>query len=58
MTALDEILDDVLHGCAVAADVELAAECGGVPDEEITRRRAFHDYEEALPAKPSRSPRR
>ncbi len=58
MTDLDEILDDVFHGCAVAAYVELAAECGGVPDAEVTRRRAFRYYEDALAAKQSCSPRR
>ncbi len=58
MTDLDDLLDDVFHGCAFAAYVELAAECGGVPDEEATRRRAFHYYEEALAAKQGRSPRR
>ena len=49
MTAVhDNILDDLFHGCAFAAYVELAVASGGVPDEAATRRRAFQLYEEAL----------
>lgn len=50
---LDDILDDLFHGCAFAAYVELASECGGPPDEEATRRLAFRYYEEALAARRS-----
>ncbi|MDP1798628.1 MAG: hypothetical protein Q8K78_14135 [Planctomycetaceae bacterium] len=57
MTDLDEILDDLFHGCAVAAYVELAAACGGMPNQEATRQRAYYYYEEALAEKHSRSPR-
>lgn len=46
----DEILDDLFHGCAFAAFVELAALCGGIPDEDATRRLACRYYEEALAA--------
>lgn len=55
---LKDLWDDLFHGCAFAAYVELAAECNGVPDEELTRRRAFVYFEEALAAKQGRSPRR
>jgi hypothetical protein len=48
---LDEILDDLFHGCAFFAFVEQAIAEGGPPDMEITRRRAFQLYEEALAAK-------
>ncbi|AMV22600.1 hypothetical protein [Planctomyces sp. SH-PL14] len=43
-----DILDDLFHGCAFAAYVELAVACRGIPDEEATRRLAFRLYEEAL----------
>ena len=43
-----DILDDMCHGCALAAYVELAVECGRAPDSEATRRRAYALYEEAL----------
>ena len=48
MTADDDILDDLFHGCAFAAFVELAAACGGPPDSEAIRRLAYRHYEEAL----------
>lgn len=44
----DEIWDDLFHGCAWAAFIEVAQEQHGSPDEETTRRRAFALYEEAL----------
>ena len=44
----DGILDDLFHGCALAAYLELAVASGGVPDEAAKRRRAFQLYEEAL----------
>jgi hypothetical protein len=57
MTAsLDAILDDLFHGCAFAAYVELAATCGGVPDPDATRRLAFRFYEEELSARNKASP--
>jgi hypothetical protein len=48
---LDEMLDDLFHGCAFAAFVELAIERKGLPDGEATRERAFGYYEEELARK-------
>ncbi|MEZ6064136.1 MAG: hypothetical protein R3B90_00160 [Planctomycetaceae bacterium] len=45
---LDDILDDLFHGCAFAAFMEQAVLAGGFPCPEMTRRRAFQLYEEAL----------
>ncbi len=45
---LDGILDDLFHGCAFAASVELCVERKGLPDAESTRRLAFRYYEEEL----------
>jgi hypothetical protein len=50
-TDLDDMLDDLFHGCAFAAFVEQAIAQGGPPDMEATKRRAFHLYEEALASK-------
>ncbi len=50
-----DMLDDLFHGCAFAAYVELAVACGGVPDEIATRRRAYQLYEETV-AERNRSP--
>jgi hypothetical protein len=47
----DDIVDDLFHGCALAAYVELTIACGGVPDQEATRLRAFRYYEEELAKK-------
>ena len=44
----DDIFDDLFHGAAWAAFVELTVELGHWPDSETTRRRAFRLYEEAL----------
>ena len=55
MTAPDSILDDCFHGCAFAAFLDQAAEEGGWPSQEATRRRAYRYYEEALAAKNRRS---
>ena len=52
----DDILDDLFHGCAFAAYVEQMAVCGGLPDEEATRRLAFRYYEEALAEGSNRAP--
>jgi hypothetical protein len=49
--SLNEILDDLFQGCALAAYVELAMTSGGVPDEAATRRLAYRYYEEELAAK-------
>jgi hypothetical protein len=44
----DDILDDLFHGCALAAYLDQAAADGGRPDSEATRRRAYRYYEEEL----------
>ena len=47
--ALDpEIFDDLFHGCAFAAYVELSSRKKGVPDQTETRVLAYRYYEEAL----------
>jgi hypothetical protein len=47
--SLDNILDDLFHGCAFAAYVEIWQETGRFPpDSEATRQRAYRYYEEAL----------
>jgi len=51
-TTLDgEIIDDLFHGCAFAAFVELAVACKGVPEVEATRRRAYDLYQQGLDQK-------
>jgi hypothetical protein len=44
----DELLDDLFHGCAAAAYVEVARRQRRVPCEEATRQRAYELYEWAL----------
>lgn len=44
----DPIFDDLFLGCAFAAYVELAIQCGGVPDEDVIRQLAYRYYEEEL----------
>ncbi len=44
-------LNDLFHGCAFMAYLELAVECGGVPELNATRRLAYRYYEEALAVK-------
>ncbi|MBX6316165.1 MAG: hypothetical protein IRY99_25130 [Isosphaeraceae bacterium] len=51
MSHEDDILDDLFHGCALAAFLDQAAEQKGPPDMEATRRRAFAYYEGALARK-------
>ncbi|MBC7816367.1 MAG: hypothetical protein IAG10_05690 [Planctomycetaceae bacterium] len=53
--SLDDILDDLFHGCAFAAFVEQAAVTGGSPCLEATRRLAYRYYEDALAARQRRS---
>jgi hypothetical protein len=49
---LDDILDSLFHGCALAAYLDQAAEDGGwPPDSEATRQRAYRYYEEELAKK-------
>lgn len=55
MNDIDDILDDLFHGCAFAAFVEEAAKAGGPPCSELTRRRAFRYFEEALAEKQGRT---
>jgi hypothetical protein len=47
----DDIFDDLFHGCAFAAFVELAVAQGGPPDQEATRRLAYRYFEDALAEK-------
>lgn len=49
---LDEILDSLFHGAAVAAYVDqMIEEQQWPPDSEKTRQRAYRMYEEALAEK-------
>jgi hypothetical protein len=48
---LDDILDDLFHGCAFAAFMEQAVLTRGHPCPEVTRRRAYQFYEEELAAR-------
>ena len=49
---LNDILDDVFHGCAVAAYVDqMIVDQHWPPDEEATRRRAYAYYEAELAKK-------
>jgi hypothetical protein len=54
----DDILDDLFHGCAISAFVELAIKEGGPPDQEATRQLAYRLYEDALAAKNSTASKR
>ncbi len=51
-----DILDDLFLGCALTAFLEVAADHKQMPDSEVTRRRAFNLYEEALRAKDGPNP--
>ena len=46
--SLDDILDDLFHGCAWQAYLEQAAIVQGPPPSEPTRIRAYQLYELAL----------
>jgi hypothetical protein len=48
---MDDILDDLFHGCALAAFIDEAVRKQGSPDPEATRSRAYRYYEEALAQK-------
>lgn len=52
--SFDDLLDDLFHGCAWSAFVELTASLGRIPDREATRRLAYRYYEEALAEKNSK----
>ena len=47
----NDVLDDLFHGCALAAYLDQAALEQHPPDAEQTRRRAYRYYEEALAAR-------
>lgn len=51
-----DILDDLFHGCALAAFLEEAHAQQTWPDMEATRRRAFAYYEQELAIKNNRDP--
>jgi hypothetical protein len=54
----DDILDDLFHGCALRAYLEVMAETGQwPPDSEATRQRAYRYYEQALAEKNRRKTR-
>jgi hypothetical protein len=53
----DDILDDLFHGCALAAYLDQAAAEQGWPDSEATRQRAYRYYEDALAEKNRRKSR-
>ena len=56
MTAGDDVLDSLFHGCAWRAYLEIAVQTGQCPpDSEATRRRAYQLYEEALAEKNGRA---
>jgi hypothetical protein len=44
----DDILDELFHGCAFIAFVEVSHACRGWPESESVKRRAYRLYEEAL----------
>lgn len=52
MTELDEILDDLFHGCAWAAFIALARRDGKPPASDETRRLAYEFYEQSLSQQP------
>lgn len=42
------ITDDLFHSCALVAFVEVARECGGWPDSEAVKQRAYQHHEREL----------
>jgi hypothetical protein len=53
----DDILDDLFHGCAFAAYLEVWSQTRQFPpDSEAARRLAYQFYEEALAEKNRRRP--
>jgi hypothetical protein len=51
----DDILDDLFHGCALQAYLEIWVQTQQFPpNQEATRRRAYQLYEEALAEKDGR----
>lgn len=51
MSADDEILNDLFHGCAFAAFIQLAVTTRDWPDPKATRQLAYELYEDALAEK-------
>jgi hypothetical protein len=47
-TEYDDILDDLFLGIALTAFLQVAFEQRAMPDAEVTRRRAYQLYEDAL----------
>ncbi len=47
-TESDELLNELFHGCALAAFVDQAVAEGGPPDSEAVRKRAYRYYEQSL----------
>lgn len=58
MTQLDDLLDDLFHGCALVAFLEVARTTGWPPPPEATRALAYELYEDALAIKNGSRPRR
>lgn len=48
MDSPENVLDDLFHGCALAAFVEQACRAGGWPESEDVRRQAYDLYEQSL----------
>jgi hypothetical protein len=48
MDSRENVLDDLFHGCALAAFVEQACRAGGWPESETVRQRAYDLYEQSL----------
>jgi hypothetical protein len=49
---IEDVIDSIFHGCAVAAYVEIWRRTGQFPpDSEATRQLAYHYYEEELAAR-------
>lgn len=51
----DDILDDLFHGCAFRAFLEVANAQGRWPDSETTKHLAYAYYEAALAERNGRS---
>jgi hypothetical protein len=59
MSADDDLWDDLFHGCAWVAYLEILRQTGQFPpDSEATRRLAYRYYEDALAEKNGRLRRR
>lgn len=47
-----DVLDDLFHGCAFQAFLEVAQAQQGWPDADATRSLAYRNYEDALASSP------